>query len=137
MVLCRGFFRCFQVLFEDVVVYICRINRILEFFRGNVLLVGVGGSGKQSFSRLVAYISVLDVFQIIFKKGYGISDFKVRRRFLISRFWGGEAEKIFSVFVFKMKLVSIEFSNGISGVFNLESKGQEIFWLVFTFMRRR
>ncbi|NWU90022.1 DYH9 protein, partial [Upupa epops] len=65
------------VLFEDAMCHVCRINRILESPHGNALLVGVGGSGKQSLTRLAAFISSLEVFQITLRKGYGIPDLKV------------------------------------------------------------
>ena len=46
----------------------------MESPRANLLLVGVGGSGKQSLSRLAAHISSMEVFQMTLRKGYGIPD---------------------------------------------------------------
>ncbi|XP_050527559.1 dynein beta chain, ciliary isoform X2 [Daktulosphaira vitifoliae] len=65
------------VLFEDAMMHVCRINRILESPRGNCLLVGVGGSGKQCLARLAAFISSLEVAQIQLRKGYGLLDLKM------------------------------------------------------------
>uniref|UniRef100_A0AAQ5YFA8 Dynein, axonemal, heavy polypeptide 9 like n=1 Tax=Amphiprion ocellaris TaxID=80972 RepID=A0AAQ5YFA8_AMPOC len=64
------------VLFEEAIQHVCRISRILEAPYGNALLVGVGGSGKQSLCRLAAFLSTLEVFQITLRKGYGINDLK-------------------------------------------------------------
>ena len=38
--------------------------------------MGVGGSGKQSLSRLAAYISSMEVFQVQLRKGYCSADLK-------------------------------------------------------------
>lgn len=39
-------------------------------------MVGVGGSGKQSLSRLAAHLCGYSVYQIVISRTYGIADFK-------------------------------------------------------------
>ena len=53
-----------------------RISRIVLNEGGHALLVGVGGSGKQSLSRLAAFICHYVVIQIVISSTYSISDLK-------------------------------------------------------------
>ena len=48
----------------------------MELPRGHALLVGVGGSGKQSLARLAASVAGYDVIQLQTRAGYGLADLK-------------------------------------------------------------
>jgi dynein heavy chain len=64
------------VLFDMAMEHICRIARIIDMPNGNALLVGVGGSGKQSLSRLAAFILDFEVIQILVSQSYTINELK-------------------------------------------------------------
>ncbi|KAJ3039942.1 Dynein heavy chain 10, axonemal [Rhizophlyctis rosea] len=78
------------VLFDDALDHLTRIHRVIRMKRGHALLVGVGGSGKQSLTRLAAFAAGYTVFEITLTRGYGETEFRESLKTLYGQLGSGK-----------------------------------------------
>ena len=74
-----------------------KIVRVIRQPKGNMLLVGIGGSGRQSLTRLASYICEYKTFQIEVSKHYRRNEFREDLRRL---YWQTGVENKPTVFLF-------------------------------------
>ncbi|CAJ1434663.1 unnamed protein product, partial [Effrenium voratum] len=92
---------CFLYMLE----HLSRVARVVKTPGGNALLVGVGGSGRQSCSRLACFLADFDVFQIEIARGYDQLAFREDLKKLLTAA-GGKGEK--TVFLFSDSQIKSE-----------------------------
>ncbi|XP_074253710.1 dynein axonemal heavy chain 6 isoform X1 [Saimiri boliviensis] len=104
------------VFFQDAVEHVSRIARMIRQERGNALLVGVGGTGKQSLTRLAAHICGYKCLQIELSRGYNYDSFHEDLRKLY-KMAGVEDKNM--VFLFTdTQIVVEEFLEDINNILN-------------------
>eukprot|EP00644_Phytophthora_capsici_P004659 jgi/Phyca11/7444/fgenesh1_pm.PHYCAscaffold_19_\ len=104
------------VFFRDAIAHLSRLVRILRQPRGNAMLIGVGGSGKQSLARLGAFMVEAKCIQIEITRGYGTNEFhEDLKKLMITAGVGGQS----TVFLFTdSQIVEESFLEDINNVLN-------------------
>eukprot|EP00949_MAST-11_sp_MAST-11-sp1_P001615 g1615.t1 len=83
------------VMFVFAVEHVSRIARVLSMPGGNMLLVGVGGSGRQSLTRLAAFMLEYNIKQIELSKNYGLTEWYDDLKYVIKAAGTGEKPIVF------------------------------------------
>ncbi|TDG53310.1 hypothetical protein AWZ03_000125 [Drosophila navojoa] len=64
------------VMFRFAIEHVSRVSRVLQMPRGNILMVGMGGSGRRSSCRLAAHIADCRLMTVQVSKSYTLADWR-------------------------------------------------------------
>uniref|UniRef100_A0A1B0FG22 AAA+ ATPase domain-containing protein n=1 Tax=Glossina morsitans morsitans TaxID=37546 RepID=A0A1B0FG22_GLOMM len=104
------------ILFQDALEHSVRLARLLRSDRGNGLLVGVAGMGKQSLTKLAAHVNEYKCMQIELKRNYDINGFHEDLR-IIYRQAGIDNQPV-TFLMIDTQIVEEEFLEDINNILN-------------------
>lgn len=88
------------VLFKDAITHIAKIYRVINLKRGHAFLVGVGGSGRHSLTRMSAFLSKMNVYQLEVFKGFNLKNFREFLKVMYEQAAYKGKDKLKTVFIF-------------------------------------
>ena len=121
------------VLFEDAMIHVSRISRIIKTPGGHAMLIGVGGSGKQSLARLASFIVGCGVKQLSISSNFTVADLREEFKSMFRLAGGKNTPTVFLMTdaqivdeKFLVDINSILTADWISDLFTKEEMDQNI-----------
>eukprot|EP00741_Cyanophora_paradoxa_P016907 tig00020943_g16328.t1 len=104
------------VLFQSALLHCARICRVIRQPFGHALLVGVGGSGRRSLTRLAAHVAEFEVHEIEISKNYRLQEWRDDLKKMMSRAGGDGRPLVF--LLSDMQIVQEAFLEDVNNLLN-------------------
>jgi dynein heavy chain len=104
------------VMFLDACDHVARIHRIIRQPLGNAFLLGVGGSGRQSLSRLATFIANYKLYQVEVIKGYNMTNW--REDVKVALMQAGVENKITSFLFVDTQIINEQMLEDVNNILN-------------------